>query len=212
MRHVLLGAFLAASALAGAAPASADIVSFTYSGHVTDGTDVSGIFGPAGADLTGDALRAVFVFDTSLGVRGTVPGTTDSVIGGTQVPGSPATPLISATLILNGISVSIGGELLGSAITDAGMFNASEAVEDDLDFVSAFVDTPDAPASLDTPFTPHGVGGGSFNLERLDPLTGQMQMASGDFSIPEPASWALMLTGFGGVGATLRRRRTPSLA
>jgi hypothetical protein len=134
------------------------------------------------------------------------------VIGGTQVPGSPTTPLVSATLILNGVSVSFGGDLLADALTDAGMFNASEAVEDDADFISAFVDTPDAPASLDTPFTPHGSGGGSFNLDRVDPLTGQLQVASGDFSIPEPASWALMLTGFGGVGAALRRRRAPSLA
>ena len=31
-------------------------------------------------------------------------------------------------------------------------------------------------------------------------------------SVPEPASWALMIMGFGGIGATLRRRRTVALA
>ena len=27
-------------------------------------------------------------------------------------------------------------------------------------------------------------------------------------AVPEPATWAMMITGFGGVGALLRRRRT----
>ena len=31
--------------------------------------------------------------------------------------------------------------------------------------------------------------------------------AGGGGAVPEPASWALMLTGFGGLGVTLRRRR-----
>ncbi|NUR45336.1 MAG: PEP-CTERM sorting domain-containing protein [Sphingomonas sp.] len=30
--------------------------------------------------------------------------------------------------------------------------------------------------------------------------------------VPEPATWALMLLGFGGVGLALRRRRKPALA
>jgi hypothetical protein len=30
--------------------------------------------------------------------------------------------------------------------------------------------------------------------------------------VPEPATWALMLLGFGGIGMALRRRRKPALA
>ena len=30
--------------------------------------------------------------------------------------------------------------------------------------------------------------------------------------VPEPATWAMMLVGFGGLGGLLRRRRTASLA
>jgi hypothetical protein len=36
--------------------------------------------------------------------------------------------------------------------------------------------------------------------------------ASGGNAVPEPAAWALMLVGFGGLGAMLRRRRTSVLA
>jgi hypothetical protein len=30
--------------------------------------------------------------------------------------------------------------------------------------------------------------------------------------VPEPATWAMMLLGFGGLGATLRRRRAQAVA
>jgi hypothetical protein len=30
--------------------------------------------------------------------------------------------------------------------------------------------------------------------------------------VPEPATWALMLLGFGGIGLAMRRRRKPALA
>jgi hypothetical protein len=31
-------------------------------------------------------------------------------------------------------------------------------------------------------------------------------------AVPEPATWALMLLGFGGIGLAMRRRRRPALA
>ena len=58
--------------------------------------------------------------------------------------------------------------------------------------------------------------GGGTNLQaylRLTP-SGDYQALSGDFlstsAAPEPGAWALMILGFGGVGASLRRRRTVS--
>ena len=38
------------------------------------------------------------------------------------------------------------------------------------------------------------------------------QITERDAGVPEPASWALMLTGFGGLGAMLRARRRPAAA
>ena len=34
-----------------------------------------------------------------------------------------------------------------------------------------------------------------------------IQQGSGFAAVPEPAAWALMLVGFGGVGVAIRRRR-----
>jgi hypothetical protein len=47
-----------------------------------------------------------------------------------------------------------------------------------------------------------GVSGGAVNT----PITGVIQ------AVPEPATWGLMLLGFGAMGMTLRRRRRPALA
>ena len=46
-------------------------------------------------------------------------------------------------------------------------------------------------------------------------LTGPSGAYSGTLNIqavPEPATWAMMLIGFGGIGMALRRRRQPALA
>lgn len=59
---------------------------------------------------------------------------------------------------------------------------------------------------------------GSFDYTRFDQATGQTIATSGtllptsisiapEAAVPEPASWALLLTGFGVTGMTLRRRR-----
>jgi len=39
------------------------------------------------------------------------------------------------------------------------------------------------------------------------PITGYLLAA-----VPEPATWAMMLVGFGGIGLAMRRRRRPALA
>ena len=41
------------------------------------------------------------------------------------------------------------------------------------------------------------------------PLNGTIRVLS---AVPEPATWALMLLGFGGMGMAMRRRRRPALA
>jgi len=54
------------------------------------------------------------------------------------------------------------------------------------------------------------------NFDPINPspiiAAGQFRVGGIDGAIPEPASWALMLTGFGGIGALLRRRRALAVA
>jgi hypothetical protein len=202
----MLGAVLAL-ATGAAAPASATIISYTFDSRITDGVDITGLFGTAGANLAGDAIEAVFTFDTSLGERGTVPGTTDSVIGGTQDPSAPVSPLVSASVTINKHTVSIGGGLLAAVLTNGGQFISAEAIQDTTTFVDAFVYEKDAPASLDTPFSPMGDIAGTFNITETDPMSGALESANASFALPEPATWAMMLMGFAGLGAALRGRR-----
>jgi hypothetical protein len=63
---------------------------------------------------------------------------------------------------------------------------------------------------------------GIFNWTGFDPTPGVFQFSAQgtnvtSFSlsaqaVPEPATWALMLLGFGGIGIAMRRRRRPALA
>ena len=59
-------------------------------------------------------------------------------------------------------------------------------------------------------FVETGTGGGqNFLITSISATLGTDPLAGG--GVPEPASWALMLLGFGGIGATIRRRRATGL-
>ena len=51
-----------------------------------------------------------------------------------------------------------------------------------------------------------------FDGDTPDAFTGKWLTTFSGPGVPEPASWAMMLMGFGGLGAVLRRRRPVALA
>lgn len=59
-----------------------------------------------------------------------------------------------------------------------------------------------------------GITSGTFDLTTLfnNPGISHVDLFDHGGALPEPASWALMLLGFGGIGLAARRRRKPSLA
>ena len=59
-------------------------------------------------------------------------------------------------------------------------------------------------------FVETGTGGGQNFL--ITSISGTLGTDPNGPGVPEPASWALMLLGFGGIGAKIRRRRATRLA
>jgi hypothetical protein len=55
--------------------------------------------------------------------------------------------------------------------------------------------------------SPFGAGAAAIELGAVDGLAGGVGNG-----VPEPATWAMMLMGFGGLGALLRRRRASAIA
>jgi hypothetical protein len=96
-------------------PASATIIDVTYSGIVSNGTDATGVFGPADVLLNGNFYTLVYTFDTAMGrfSNGAGLGAPDAT--GSELVGGPgAGPAIHnlysspgfAVLTINGQSVN----------------------------------------------------------------------------------------------------------
>jgi hypothetical protein len=92
-------------------------------------------------------------------------------------------------------SVALGGNIVSDINAAAGQIFV-------IGFTNATLNLQD-PNGVDSGiYTNGGYGGGSAPT---------LQLTSGA-AVPEPATWAMMITGFGLAGATLRRRRTVAAA
>ena len=157
------------------ASASATLIDVFYKGVVINGssTDDLGLFGPAGGDLTGDAFVATFEMDTSKGTNYSTP-TENYITGGTVY--STTSPMIGATLEINGKSHTIDGSDNGTVQSFLGQqgaanqqyhgaadgasntisLNVSDAHGASVGNIPFTIDVP-----LDFVFTSSEIGGGS---------------------------------------------------
>jgi hypothetical protein len=228
-----LAAAAAAGLLATAGPASAVVMIATFTGQVSDGADATNFFG-LGATLDNASFTATFRYDTALGLAETIPGVRDARSGGPDL-GAPS-PILSATLRINGVTDVLPTSLNGRAnvfigpdtweqtflYTDAFYMNGALQA---YGAMRLFVLSAPTPTLLTTPY----VGGNmTFNSgpDTINEVTrfqydGASDLYSLNYSallapdlvtlapapVPEPGVWALLIGGFGGMGAALRRRR-----
>lgn len=217
----MLSAVALAAGILAAGAAQAEIVTLTYSGTVASGIDQLGAFGAAGADLAGKTFSATAAFDDTIGLR--VDGL--SANGGSNF-GQPD-PTVSFTLEIGGAilanppfsrqesyfadySSRIAGDYRVS--TDVFLQGAGNNILE-LAATEVLTSPISGPFVTITPNSPD-FQLGFLNLQGGDNILFNIASATTDHLgpldpvfVPEPAMWALMLLGFGGVGATIRRRR-----
>lgn len=205
------------SLLAGAAQAK--IVNITFSGVVYDSIDTLGEFGDAGMQLDGAAFVTTYRFDTTIGAAD-FTGEHSDVQGGSWL--GWATPVLAASITINGHTISAPGSWFGeiyarfvdpvqfyvesSAASNHILFNYLEpgalgvgwATPDFADFDGDISDVPGY--------------GGYYNGDASVSLIQQHLTISSEGAVPEPASWALMVGGFGLVGGAMRSRRRVSVS
>jgi hypothetical protein len=225
---------LAAPFLVAVTPASAAIVEVTYSGIIRSGSDMTGIFGAPGADLSGDPYSTVYLFDTTLGT--TTTNAAEIAIFGGAVFGT-ASPSLGAVLTINGHPFSISGQASATiegfnfapAITESGVVHDAADGGDPGDVttihevehvIGNFTGT--FPRSLTTPFTnsiASDEGSGStFEISVQDDATslysvltlGNLEPETVTLAVipptatPLPETWPMLLGGIAGAGFLLR--------
>ena len=221
------------SGLSIAQPAAATTILITYTGTVSSGYDFSGVFGASTTSLTGDTFKSVYTLTyPTTGVTDYNIGSTHYVKGGSDF--STLSP-VSGQLTINGITQSFDGKVVGEhllASLDSGIaevldvagavrqpnensiFNRIYSMTDNFITSTSFAD------SFNYAVTANDHSSGTFNIVSnngdesafgvLESLTVSIQSVS---AVPEPATWGMMIFGFGIAGVTLRaRRRETALA
>jgi hypothetical protein len=212
-------AAVAATAVVIAGQAAAAVMTITYRGTVGSGFDTTGVFGTAGANLAGLSFVAAFRTDTlTPGATTTLAATASSIEGN-------APPPVTGTFTLNGVTFVLDGDYGAQFQADDGSVEsfqhyASNHVSS-FDFAilfaggfgtgADFLAGPDFRTFGATDFAavPHLFG--SFNTHAEDDAGVVVRDATANLDVlsvglPEPQGWALMIAGFSGIGAMLRRR------
>jgi hypothetical protein len=218
---------VAAAGLLAAMPAAAVVKIAKYTGTVANGYDTTGVFGAPNTDLTGYSWVATYTYDRSLGFYQFTDGVSYDYSYGGPGYGVVGSPVLSSTITINGVTKSLPGAWAGYVYTGTSPFvqhYAQDYSDDGITYTSNYNNNytypAGAPASLDQNFGPVAATGSygytqwytydyvtSTQIEAAYANMGSDAVYSVGNAVPEPASWALMIAGFGMVGGTLRRRR-----
>jgi hypothetical protein len=191
-----------AAALVMSSPSEAATITMTMSGVISSGTDFSGLLGAPSGDLTGATFDVVQTFEPELIVLGPY-GSEYRSIGPTTVLftiGSHtfekwvggAGPLFRTAGGVTGHANGGGGGLYGSVIFNLGFQDPTFGLDE----------TDSGPVTGAASVSIYDVQSTLRLNANLAPTHWSTTMV-----VPEPATWALLILGFGGVGAALRSRR-----
>lgn len=234
-KGIVGAAFACALVLAGSAASAGTIVTATYTGKITLLMDKDALLGTVierntATDL---AFTNTFVFDVDAGYRITnpfAPNPNDNLLGGSAFFGG--TPLISSKLTINGVTLDFLGGYAQQQLTEQGRLHQSVADDrsNGLARINHIAMQTDAPGLLTTPFTGVTTGQDFFNgaasicvftngncvQQRFRaffaPETVTVTVREAPALVPEPGAWAIMLLGFAGMGAALRRARAVAVS
>ena len=154
--------------------------------------------------------------------------TTVNTINFTDAPGNDSTTFTIGAFLNNpiGLSPAVAGHILndtyflftGQTYLNAGANSFVVPHDDGLQLfiagIGLVVDQPGPTAPVNTPFTVTAPTAGlydftlSFGETAGGPSVLQFDVNGSPGGVPEPASWALLLTGFSMVGFAMRRRST----
>jgi hypothetical protein len=202
-----------------AAPATAAVVTLTYSGTVAAGADDLGVFG---GDVAGHAFSAAFTFDTDNPARAR-DGDSDRIDGGTE-RGLPS--FLTASLTIDGHTAQFtGGAVEAVVLTDGLVIALSsdtgaigpppDLLDPNVNVINLAIFARTGSLDLEQPaawIARDSTGYFQLSHTEGDLVTrswGALQVAQADTGgsfTPEPSAWALMILGFGVAGAALRQR------
>jgi hypothetical protein len=205
--------FAAAAFLSSPGTAWATIVSGAFTGTIAADTfDTYGLFGPAGADLSGETISATYSYDTSAAFIYSAQSTFDAYLG-------------TGNLTL---SVTIGG----STVATTGVTNTEVVdTQDGTDTMVTLANMDPAPlinftlfargawtpgVTIDAPFTLDPtyswqtiyVSSDGSHYDQLHFVGASAPVDADPVPAPEPCSLAVLGAGLAGLGAALRRRQT----
>jgi hypothetical protein len=206
---ILTGVMGAAILLAGPSASAAKYL-VSFSGTMTSGKDSTGVLGEP-SDLTGKSVVATYAIDT-LNIYDNEPGVVESVVPTwASIKIGDATYLIPQEHFNTLYSAAFVGKLefVYYTLIDGNPFERKSII------VEAYSPWFQPRIDFGANAVISAAGTGEFVIRRCCGPQFVEFDASGIFDIdtvtvtavPEPAAWALMITGFGLTGAALRRRR-----
>jgi hypothetical protein len=139
-KNVVVAAF--AISLMTCLPAKADIINVTVTGSIRDGYDSTGVFGPAGTELTNQNFRYSYGYDSSQGYyQSTFQGTI--VYGGSAWPDPPTNtpPGLFAELYINNVGTALSTSFAANLETVYYYFFAQVANDQD-SYFTTYLENP----------------------------------------------------------------------